>query len=164
MFLSRGMPSYHRATRVRAPLDEVWEFHSRIDGLEALTPAFLNLRIDAVVGPDGERDPEILEAGARAYASVRPFGIGPRQRWLSVITDRDAGDGAAHFADEMEEGPFPHWRHTHRFFADGEETVVDDSVEYDLPAVPGPLASYLGRVGLEPMFRYRHRKTKERLE
>jgi len=164
MFLSRGMPTYHRATRVRAPLDEVWEFHSRIDGLEALTPAFLNLRIDAVVGPDGERDPEILEAGARAYASVRPFGIGPRQRWLSVITDRDAGDGAAYFADEMEEGPFPRWRHTHRFFADGEETVVDDSVEYDLPAVPGPLASYLGRVGLEPMFRYRHRKTKERLE
>lgn len=158
------MPTYRRSTRVRAPLEEVWEFHSRIDGLEALTPAFMNLRVDAVVGPDGERDPGVLEAGARAYSSIRPFGVGPRQRWLSVITDRHEEEGAAYFVDEMEEGPFPHWRHAHRFFADGGETVVDDRVEYELPIVPGPLAEYVGRIGLEPMFRHRHRTTKELLE
>ncbi|MFD1512315.1 SRPBCC family protein [Halomarina rubra] len=156
------MPTYRRQTRVRAPFEEVWEFHSGIGGLEALTPAFMNLRVDEVVGPDGERDPGVLAAGSRVHASVRPFGVGPRQRWVSVIVDREETEGSAYFVDEMEEGPFPFWRHTHSFYADGEETVVEDSVEYELPVVGtvGPL----GDVGFEPMFRYRHRKTRELLE
>ncbi|MWG36413.1 SRPBCC family protein [Halomarina oriensis] len=156
------MPTYRRQTRVRAPFDEVWEFHSGVAGLEALTPAFMNLRVDDVVGPDDERDPEVLETGSRIHASVRPFGVGPRQRWVSVIVEREEGDGVAYFVDEMEDGPFPHWRHTHRFYADGEETVVEDEVEYELPVVGtvGPL----GDVGFEPMFRYRHRRTRELLE
>ena len=159
------MPTYRRETRVRAPLDDVWEFHSRIEGLEALTPSFMNIRVDAVLGPDGERNPDEMDVGARAYASVRPFGVGPRQRWVSRIVDRGEGDGSAYFVDEMDEGPFPHWRHTHAFYADGDETVVSDTVEYRLPLGPvGGLAGYFGDVGFEPMFRFRHRKTKELLE
>jgi ligand-binding SRPBCC domain-containing protein len=159
------MPTYHRQTRVRAPFEEVWDFHSRIEGLEALTPAFANLRVDAVVGPDGERDPGVLEAGARAYVSTRPFGVGPRQRWISRIVEREAWEDAAYFADEMEEGPFPYWRHTHSFAADGDETVIDDHVEYRLPlGALGRVAGVFGDVGFEPMFRYRHRKTRDLLE
>ncbi|MFC5970008.1 SRPBCC family protein [Halomarina salina] len=156
------MPTYRRRTRVRAPFEEVWEFHSGTDGLEALTPAFMHLSVDTVLGPDDERDPDVLEAGSRAYMSLRPFGVGPRQRWVSVITEREVGDGAAYFRDEMHEGPFPSWEHTHSFYADGDETVVEDSVEYELPVVGsvGPL----GDLGFEPMFRYRHRKTRELLE
>lgn len=156
------MPTYRRQTRVRAPFDEVWAFHSGIQGLEALTPDFMNLEVDRVVGPDDERDPEVLEAGSRAYASVRPFGVGPRQRWVSVILEREEADGVAYFVDEMEDGPFPYWRHTHRFYDAGEETVVEDDVEYELPVVRtmGPL----GDLGFEPMFRYRHHKTRELLE
>jgi ligand-binding SRPBCC domain-containing protein len=96
---------------------------------------------------------------------MRPFGVGPRQGWTSVIVEREEGDGSAHFVDEMEGGPFRHWRHTHRFFADGDETVVNDRVEYRLPLGPiGDAVGPLARIGLEPMFRYRHRKTKELLE
>ena len=156
------MPTYRRETRVRAPFEEVWSFHSGSQGLEALTPAFMNLRVEKVVGPDGERDPDVLEAGSELHASVRPFGVGPRQRWVSVIVEREAEGGSAHFVDEMEEGPFPFWRHTHQFHDDGAETLVVDSVEYELPVVGsvGPL----GDVGFEPMFRYRHRRTRELLE
>jgi len=159
------MTVYQRRTRVAAPLDAVWDFHSRVAGLEALTPGWLNLRIEAVRGPDGESDPEILEAGSRIDASLRPFGIGPRQRWTSVITERERDGAAAYFRDEMEGGPFRRWEHTHRFFADGEETVVDDRVVYALPFGPvGEVAASLARVGFEPMFRYRHRRTKALLE
>ncbi|MFC7070693.1 SRPBCC family protein [Halobaculum lipolyticum] len=160
------MATYRRRVRVAAPFDEVWAFHSRIAGLEALTPGFMNLRVDRVVGPDGEEDPEVLEAGTEIEMSMRPFGVGPRQPWTSVIEERTAGDGEASFVDTMAEGPFPTWRHTHRFYAAGDDaTVVDDRVEYELPGGSlGRAASPLGWVGFEPMFRYRHRETRKRLE
>jgi ligand-binding SRPBCC domain-containing protein len=65
----------------------------------------------------------------------------------------------------MREGPFPHWVHTHSFFADGDETLLRDRVEYRLPG--GELGRRLGPVayvGFEPMFRYRHRRTRDLLE
>ena len=157
------MARYQRRTRVAAPLDEVWAFHSRIDGLEALTPGWMNLRVEAVRGPDGEADSAVLETGTRIQLSVRPFDVGPRQSFVSRIVAREEGDGTARFVDDMVDGPFRHWEHTHRFFADGDETIVEDDVEYAFPlgdVVLGPLSV----VGFEPMFRYRHKKTRELLE
>ncbi|WP_254840338.1 SRPBCC family protein [Natronomonas marina] len=159
------MATYTRETRVEAPLEEVWAFHSTVDGLEALTPDFMNLEVRAVTGPDGDPDPEVLAAGSRIDLSMRPFGVGPRTEWTSVITERSEEEGAAMFHDVMEGGPFPVWEHTHRFFADGEATVVSDRVEYELPGgALGRAVSPLGWVGFEPMFRGRHRKTRELLE
>lgn len=159
------MPTYTRETRVAAPFDEVWAFHSRVDGLEALTPQFMNLTVEGVYGPDGDPDPEVLEAGSRIELSMRPFGVGPRQTWTSVVTDREEGSGSASFRDVMEGGPFPRWVHTHRFFADGEETIVSDRVEYRLPGGPiGAALGPLGWLGFEPMFRHRHRETRRLLE
>ena len=159
------MAVYQRRTRVAAPLDEVWAFHSQVSGLEALTPGWMNLRVDSVTGPGGDPDPDVLETGSRIDASVRPFDGGPRQRWPSAITARERDDGSAFFRDRMEGGPFREWEHTHRFFRDGEETIVDDRVVYALPLGPASDAlSPLATVGLEPMFRYRHRQTRDLLE
>ncbi|PSQ06260.1 cyclase [Halobacteriales archaeon QS_6_71_20] len=161
------MATYRRRARVAAPLEDVWEFHSKISGLEALTPGFMNLRVEGVTGPDGEPDPEVLETGARIEMSMRPFGVAPRQRWVSAIREREADldAGRATFVDTMEDGPFPRWRHTHRFYGSGDGTVVDDEVRYELPGGPlGRAASPLGRVGFEPMFRFRHRETRKLLE
>jgi Uncharacterized conserved protein len=158
------VPTYTRRTRVEAPFAAVWEFHSRIEGLEALTPGWTNLRVEAVTGPDGDPDPDVLAADSRIRLSVRPFGVGPRQRVVSLITDRESGDGSARFVDEMVEGPPVAWEHTHSFFDDGDETVVQDRVAYDLPTAVGSALSPLGRVGLGPLFRYRHRRTRELLE
>jgi ligand-binding SRPBCC domain-containing protein len=158
------MAVYERRTRVRAPLDEVWAFHSQLSGLEALTPPWMDLRVETVRGPEGERDPEVLDAGTTIRLSIRPFGVGPRQRWTSVILERTEKPGSARFRDEMREGPFRRWEHTHSFFADGDETLVVDRVKYELPL--GPLSeavSPLAWVGFEPMFRYRHRRTRELL-
>lgn len=159
------MPIYERTTRVAAPLDEVWAFHSGVSGLEALTPGFMNLRVERVAGPDGEADPEVLETGARIDMSMRPFDVGPRQTWTSVIGAREAHDGAAYFRDTMEGGPFPTWEHTHLFYADDGATICRDRVRYRLPGgILGRLAEPFGDIGFEPMFAGRHRKTKQVLE
>ena len=159
------MPTYERSVRVDAPFQEVWDFHSTEKGLVALTPGWMNIRIDAVRGPDGEPDPEVLGAGSVVESSVQPFGVGPRQSWDSDIVARERQDGAAYFRDVMSDGPFREWTHTHMFYADDGATVVRDRVEYALPfGALGDAVGPLARVGLEPMFRYRHRRTKELLE
>ncbi|WP_459192620.1 SRPBCC family protein [Halosimplex sp. J119] len=157
------MPVYERETVVDASFDDVWEFHSTAAGLEALTPNWMRLRVESTVGPDGEPDPDVLDAGSKIEATIAPFGIAPRQRWTSHIVAREERDGQARFRDEMVHGPFPTWVHTHSFEGLGDRTRVRDHVEYELPVVGGLLGP-LGWIGFEPMFRYRHRKTKELLE
>ncbi|MFB6107065.1 MAG: SRPBCC family protein [Halobacteriaceae archaeon] len=159
------MPTYERSTRVRAPLDEVWSFHSTPRGLAALTPRWMHLRVEAVRGPDGRPNPDVLDARSVLELSVRPGGVGPRQRWTSRIVAREREDGAAFFRDEMVDGPFREWVHTHRFVADGDATMVHDRVVYALPFGPvGDLLGPLAVAGFEPMFRYRHRRTQALLE
>lgn len=159
------MPVYEHESVVAAPFEAVWDFHVRPSGLEALTPDWMGLRVESVVGPDSERDPEELEPGAKVRASMRPFGVGPRQRWISYIVDRKESGNAAMFRDEMVRGPFPEWEHTHRFDRVDGGTRVRDRVEYRLPGGPvGRAIGPLGVVGFEPMFRYRHRRMRMLLE
>ena len=159
------MPTYERQTRVRAPLETVWEFHSRASGLEALTADWMGLRVESAIGPDGERDPNVLEVGSELDVSIRPLGVGPRQYWTSAIVERERSDGTAVFRDEMVHGPFDRWVHTHSFFADGDETIVRDHVDYALPLGPvGRLGEPFSGVGFEAMFRDRHRRTRTELE
>ena len=159
------MPTYERSVRVLAPFDDVWEFHSTEKGLVALTPDFMNIRIEDVRGSDGEPDPDVLDAGSVVESSIRPLNIGPRQQWVSDIVAREESGGSAYFRDVMVEGPFPEWTHTHMFYADNGATIVRDKVEYELPLGPvGRAVGPLGVVGLDPMFRYRHRETKKLLE
>ncbi|RLM63413.1 cyclase [Halorubrum sp. Atlit-8R] len=162
------MPTYRRTTRVPAPIEDVWDFHSTVDGLRELTPDWMRLRVDGVAGPDGSPDPEVLVAGSEIEMSVRPFGAGPRQRWTSRIAEREpdgtaSPERSARFVDVMEGGPFRRWEHTHAFYADGDETLLVDTVDYRLPL--GPLGDAVGpmaKVGFEGMFRDRHRRTVER--
>ncbi|MES3161838.1 MAG: SRPBCC family protein [Halorubrum sp.] len=162
------MPTYRRTTRIAAPIEDVWAFHSTIDGLRELTPGWMNLRIAGVEGPDGESDPEVLTAGSRIRMSVAPFGIVPRQRWTSRIVEREPDgtesvDERAYFVDDMFDGPFRKWEHTHAFHADGDETHLVDTVRYRLPLGPlGDVAGPLAKVGFEGMFRDRHRRTAQR--
>lgn len=159
------METYERSVHVAAPFEDVWEFHSTENGLVALTPGFLNIRIEDVRGPDGKADPDVLTAGSVVHSSIRPLGVGPRQTWVSDIVARERSAGAGYFRDVMCEGPFPEWTHTHMFYADDGSTVVRDRVEYELPlGGVGRALGPLGVVGLDPMFRYRHRKTRELLE
>lgn len=167
------MPTYSRETWIPAPLDVVWEFHSTVEGLLRLTPGWMRLRVEAVKLPDAadgteeiDENPEtaVLVAGTQIRMSVRPFGIGPRRRWTSRIVERKRGEGSAYFVDDMSDGPFRSWEHTHAFFADGDGTLLRDTVRYRLPfGLVGDAIGPLATVGFEPMFRDRHARTRELL-
>lgn len=150
------MAVYHHRGWVDAPLETVWAFHDSIEGLRALTPAWFALRVESVVGPDGTPDPPVLEVGSEVRLSMRPLGLGPRQRWTSRIVARERRADDAWFRDQMVGGPFPRWVHTHRFRRRDGGTEVTDRVEYRLPRLPRMLDA-VATIGFEPLFAYRHR-------
>ncbi len=158
------MAVLERTVWVDAPLAEVWAFHSRIAGLEALTPDWLHLQVESVTGPDGEADPPALDVGSEIRLSIRPAGIGPRMSWTSRITDRDRSEGSAYFVDEMLDGPFRLWQHTHRFYAEDGGTRLIDRVDYALPYARWHRLSAMAKPFIDGMFTARHRATKRELE
>lgn len=159
------METYERAVRVEAPLERVWEFHIQVAGLEDLTPDWMGLRVEDVRHPEGDREPDVLHEGSSVRVSAALGGVGPRQRWTSEIVATAFGEGSAYFRDEMRDGPFPTWVHTHLFYRDGDGTLVRDRIRYELPGGGlGRRLGPLGAVGLAPLFRYRHRRTKALLE
>jgi len=158
------MATYDRSTVVAAPFEEVWAFHDSLEGLEALTPDWVGLRIESVEGPDGDRSID-LDVGTRATISVRPFGVGPRHRVETTIVERERDDESGHFVDTFAGGPFARWRHTHRFEAVEGGTQITDHVEYALRGGPvGRALSPLAVGGFAPAFRDRHRRTAAHLE
>ena len=156
------MVVFEARSRIEAPFEEVWAFHDGIDGLVALTPEVLALRVEAVRGPDGDPDPPVLVPGSEVRLSLKPLGVGPRVQWTSRITERAETDDAAHFRDEMTYGPFRRWDHTHRFRAVDGATLMIDRIEYVPPL--SPLAIPFSQTGLRVMFRMRHRALRDLLE
>ena len=159
------MAVYTRESHVSAPLPEVWAFHTSVEGVTVVTPDWMRMRVERVVGPDGQPGTDVLEEGSEITLSLRPFGLGPRQLWTSRIVRCERTDGRAVLVDRMVDGPFQRWEHTHLFVAEGDGTRLQDRVDWRLPGGPvGGLAARLGAVGLAPMFRYRHRRTRAVLE
>lgn len=156
------MATYERSTHVDATFDDVWEFHSTVAGLRAVTPSWFDLEVEAVEAPDGGPEPAELLAGTELTLSMRPLGVGPRQRWRTEIVARERDEDSGYFRDAMTDGPFRPWTHTHAFFADGDGTKLLDRVEYETPA--GRYLDPLGAPFFELMFRHRHRRTRELLE
>ncbi|WP_254863249.1 SRPBCC family protein [Halovivax gelatinilyticus] len=157
------MVVYQRQTVVDAPFDRVWAFHAGIDGLTAVTPNWMGLEVDRVVAPAGGSADD-LGVGSRLELSLSPFGFVPAGSWTALITDRAVGTDAAWFRDEMVEGPFDRWIHTHRFTAVDGGTRITDRVDYELPAVGALGLSGIAHPFFELVFRDRHRRTKAQLE
>lgn len=144
------MPEFVRSVVVHAPVAEVFAFHEREDALARLSPPFPPVR---VVRREGG-----IQSGARVDLRIGPV------RWLARHT---AYEKHRLFVDEQVEGPFASWVHRHEFDAvDARTTRLTDRVTFTLPggrlvnALFGPLAV----LALVPMFRHRHRATREACE
>lgn len=152
------MARFRRRSWIDAPLESVWEFHSKIEGLTALTPSLAGLEVDALRVPDGG---DKLVEGSKIDLSVGPVPGGPRQRFTSVIVERTRTDTDARFVDTMQNGPMKAWRHEHRFVAVDGGTLLIDEVNYETGF--GPTIDRLFTPGFAVAFWYRHRKTREKL-
>jgi ligand-binding SRPBCC domain-containing protein len=143
------MARLQSSVRLGAPLAEVFPFFADARNLEALTPPWLRFEILAP-------GPIEMRVGALIDYRLRVHGL--PLRWRSEIT---AWDPPHLFVDEQRRGPYRLWRHTHRFAADGEATVVEDDIEY---AVPGGalVDALLVRRDLDRIFCFRRDVLRER--
>ena len=129
-------------------LEEVFDFFSRAENLETLTPGFLHFKIVSV-------SPLPVQKGTLINYKLRVRGL--PLRWTSEIREWNP---PTQFVDIQTRGPYKLWRHTHRFVAEGNNTRIMDEVLYDLPFGPlGRLAhSVLVKSDVEKIFRYREMK------
>jgi len=102
-------------------LPEVFDFFSRAENLERLTPPWMRFRI--LTPP-----PIMMRQGITIAYALRVHGI--PIRWLTEIEEWNP---PFEFVDNQAKGPYKLWRHTHRFSAVAGGTLVTDLVEYALP-------------------------------
>ena len=123
----------HSTLRVDRPIDEVFAFFERPENLDRITPPWMGMRILGAVGQ--------MREGLEIDYAITPFPHVPA-RWRSRITAYDPPNS---FTDVQLRGPYAHWEHRHTFRADGDATIVEDDVTYEVP---------LGRLGdlVEPLF------------
>lgn len=117
--------TFRHSFAVDADIDRVWDFYTDINHLKVITPPQLRLEIVRTTAA-GNR----LDEGAEVWLSARYAAI--RARWHSKITFARKYV----YVDEMLEGLFPYWRHTHTFEkeeGDTKTTIVKDEVEFEMP-------------------------------
>ncbi len=113
--------SLHREMWVPLPLPRAFDFFSRAENLERITPPWMHFRI---LTP---RPIQMRQGATIAYA-LRVRGI--PLRWLTEI---ERWNPPFEFVDVQRKGPYRLWRHTHRFSDVAGGTSIVDIVDYALP-------------------------------
>jgi ligand-binding SRPBCC domain-containing protein len=140
-----GLYTLHRELWVPHPLSTVFDFFSRAENLEHLTPPWMRFWILTPL-------PIVMKPGATIAYALRVKGI--PLRWLTEI---ERWNPPHEFVDVQARGPYRLWRHTHRFSEVGGGTLIADTVDYALPF--GLLGRLVHRLqvarDLEQIFDYR---------
>ncbi|MCW6035345.1 SRPBCC family protein [Spirulina subsalsa FACHB-351] len=147
------MLHFEQSSLIKAPIEQVWQFHEQPDILHQLTPPWQPVQIIRRQGG--------LEVGAisefRLWLGFVPI------TWVARHTQCDPPHS---FVDEQILGPMQSWTHHHQFTPEGKHTRLTDRIDYELPG--GLLAEWLlgGWVNsrLREMFRYRHDVTQQALK
>ena len=116
-----GLYTLHRELWVPHPLPVVFDFFSRAENLQQLTPPWMRFRILTPL-------PIVMKPGATVAYSLRVRGI--PLRWLTEI---ERWNPPSEFIDVQAKGPYRLWRHTHRFSDLNGGTMIADTVAYALP-------------------------------
>jgi ligand-binding SRPBCC domain-containing protein len=145
------MQVYSCAQWVNADLERTFAFFSDAANLEAITPAFLHFRIVSPL-PIEMREGTLIEYRLRLY--------GAPIHWITRIEEWQPRRS---FTDVQLRGPYARWVHRHRFTPRDGGTLVEDHVEYRLPAAPlsAPVHALFVRPSVERIFAHRRRAIAE---
>jgi ligand-binding SRPBCC domain-containing protein len=125
-------------------VDEVFQFFSRPENLQVITPTWLDFRM--------VETPRALQAGSLIRYRLRWRGL--PIRWTTEISEWNPPYG---FVDREVSGPYALWNHEHWFTAKDGGTIMRDRVTYALPlGVIGRMAQHMCvKRDLEALFDFR---------
>ena len=110
-------------------IDSVFSFFNRIENLNQITPAWLQLQLLSPI-------PARLTKGSLLKFTFKLNGIP-----LKFKTEVSEWKAADYFVITQNEGPFLLWNHRHQFESKENKTIFYDRVEYAIPG--GLLEPYL---------------------
>ena len=149
--MTNGLEADHvlkREATVSCPLEKVFDFFSKAENLETLTPPWLRFRIET---------PQPIQMRQGATIAYRLHVRGVPLRWLTEI---EIWRPPYEFVDVQVKGPYKLWRHIHRFVECDGGTRIVDIVRYALPF--GPLGRLAHRLqvarDLANIFDYREQR------
>lgn len=143
--------SIHAVQKLALPLDKAWEFFSRPDNLQEVTPTNLGFKIRSLYHGDKMYPGQIIEY------TVNPV-LGIPLYWMTEITHVE---DKKYFVDEQRFGPYSLWHHQHHFREITGGVEMTDIVHYKIPL------GFLGNIAhglfvksqLENIFSFRYKKT-----
>jgi ligand-binding SRPBCC domain-containing protein len=139
-----------REATVTCPLEKVFDFFSKAENLETLTPPWLRFRIET---------PQPIQMRQGATIAYRLHVRGVPLRWLTEI---EVWRPPYEFVDVQVKGPYKLWRHIHHFQESKDGTRIMDVVNYTLPL--GPLGRLVHRLqvadDLDKIFDYREHRVR----
>jgi ligand-binding SRPBCC domain-containing protein len=137
------MFDFFQQDTIHAPVSEVFDFFSKAENLERITPEFLEFRILTPL-------PIQMESGTLIDYKLKVHGI--PIRWRTLITEWNPPFS---FTDEQVKGPYRKWIHRHTFEAGTEpnSTIMKDHVQYSLWG--GGLARFLIEKDIQSIFNHR---------
>lgn len=129
------------------PLSHVFDFFSRAENLDAITPPWVRFRFHTPL-------PIAMAIDRRIDYTLRLAGI--PLRWRTRVT---RWEPLRLFVDVQEKGPYALWEHQHLFEEKGGGVLMCDRVDYALPLGPlGRAVHFLAvRSALAAIFDYRFR-------
>ena len=149
------MTGYRFSTEQYIPrdIDRVFDFFSRAENLETITPPWLKFRITSPL-------PDVMQTGTHISYRLTLHGI--PVRWLTEIT---IWEPPFRFVDTQLSGPYSLWVHEHRFEKKPGGTLMFDTVDYNFRGgIIRPLINRFFVSGrIEEIFSYRNNKIRELL-
>jgi ligand-binding SRPBCC domain-containing protein len=137
----------YRETFIQRPLNEVFEFFSKAENLNALTPPELSFKILTPL-------PVAMKQGAIIDYKIKLMNV--PFHWKTLISKWEPGKL---FVDQQLKGPYSKWIHLHAFEEYQGGTRMTDRVEYDIPGgfLSYPVLRWFVKPKVEAIFDYREK-------
>ena len=113
--------TFYNEQFVPSDMDTVFEFFSRPENLEKITPSSMGFNI---ITPS----PIKMKEGAIIDYTVKIMGV--PMRWRTMITSYKKNE---YFVDEQLKGPYSYWHHRHSFKEVEGGVLIIDEITYALP-------------------------------